>query len=151
MKRLTRPFFLGSLLLAQCIFSCHGTAYAATDLVIVANPASGIERLSREEVTALYMGRSKKLPSGITALPIDQAASNPAKAKFYGEIINKGLPEVNSYWARLIFSGQGSPPRQADNSTEVLEIVGSNRGAIGYLPKASVDKRVRIVLDLSEP
>ncbi len=146
-----RRILIGSFLLAHGIFASQGVAHAAADLVIVANPASGIERLSREEVTAIYMGRSKKLPSGITALPIDQAASNPAKARFYGEITHKGLPEINSYWARLIFSGQGSPPRQADNSAEVLEIVGSNKGAIGYVPKASVDKRVRIVLDLSEP
>lgn len=148
-----RRFLLGSFLLMQCIFSGvgAGAAWAATDLVVIANPASGVERLSRDEVTALFMGRSKKLPSGVTALPIDQAASNPAKAKFYEEVINKGLPEVNSYWARLIFSGQGSPPRQADNVAEVIEIVGSNKGAIGYVPKASVDKRVRIVLDLSTP
>ena len=146
-----RRILIGSFLLASGVFFFFFMAHAATDLVVVANPASGIERLSREEVTAIYMGRSKKFPSGITALPIDQAASDPAKARFYGEVIHKSIPEVNSYWARLIFSGQGSPPRQADNSAEVLEIVGSNKGAIGYVPKASVDKRVRIVLDLSEP
>lgn len=124
---------------------------AATDLVVITNPASGIEQLSREEVTAVFMGRARKLPSGVTALPIDQQASTPYKASFYRELINKELPEVNSYWARLIFSGQGSPPRQAENSEEVLEIVATSKGAIGYVPRSRVDKRVKAVLDLNKP
>ena len=124
-------------------------AYAATDLVVIVNPASGVEKMSRDEVTAIFMGRAKRLPSGITALPIDQTANGGDKAKFYGELINKELAEVNSYWARLIFSGQGSPPRQADNAAEVIEIVSGNKGAIGYVPRNSADKRVKIILDLS--
>jgi len=123
-------------------------AWAATDLVVIANPASGVERMSRDEVTSIYMGRSKKLPSGITALPIDQTTDGD-KPRFYKELINKELAEINSYWARLIFSGQGSPPRQADNAAEVIEIVSGNKGAIGYIPRAAADKRVRIILDLS--
>lgn len=135
--------------LALALVLPGAAAWAATDLVVIVNPASGVDRMSRDEVTAIFMGRAKKLPSGITALPIDQTASGPDKARFYGELINKELSEVNSYWARLIFSGQGSPPRQADNSAEVLDIVSSNKGAIGYVPRNAADKRVRIILDLS--
>ena len=122
--------------------------FTATDLVVIVNPGSGVDKLSRDEVTSIFMGRVKRLPSGITALPIDQPASGD-KPNFYQELINKELSEVNSYWARLIFSGPGSPPRQADNAAEVLEIVGSNKGAIGYVPRSAVDKRVKIILDLS--
>ncbi|HQW20488.1 MAG TPA: hypothetical protein PLI90_07430 [Rhodocyclaceae bacterium] len=124
-------------------------AFATTDLVVVVNPGSGVEKMNRDDVTSIFMGRTKKLPSGVNALPIDQAAATGDKAKFYREIINKELAEVNSYWARLIFSGQGSPPRQADNSAEVMEIVSNNKGAIGYVPRSAADKRVRIILDLS--
>ena len=141
MKR--SSFIIGLGLALAC-----SQAGATTDLVVIANPASGVERMSRDEVTSIYMGRSKKLPSGITALPIDQTTDGD-KPKFYKELINKELAEINSYWARLIFSGQGSPPRQADNAAEVIEIVSGNKGAIGYIPRAAADKRVRIILDLS--
>ena len=139
-----KKLILAALLL-QASLAC-----AKTDLVVIANPASGIEQISRDEVVSLFMGRSKKLTSGITALPIDQASVNPEKSRFYREVISKELAEINSYWARLIFSGQGSPPRQADNTAEVIDIVLSNRGAIGYVPRAAADKRVRVVLDLSQ-
>lgn len=124
------------------------STWAATDLVVVVNPASGVERMNREEVTALFMGRTKKLPSGIMALPIDQTASGD-RPRFYRELVNKEPAEINAYWARLIFSGQGSPPRQADNAAEVIEIVSGNKGAIGYLPRGVADRRVRVVLDLA--
>jgi ABC-type phosphate transport system substrate-binding protein len=135
-----------SLIVGLALFCTQ--VYAATDLVVIVNPGSGVEKMSRDEVTAIFMGRAKKLPSGIKALPIDQTASGD-KAKFYEELINKELAEVNSYWARLIFSGQGSPPRQADDLAEVLEIVGDNKGAIGYVSRGAVNKRVKIILDLS--
>ncbi len=142
---------IGLVLLCTSLCTSLSTqAFAATDLVIITNPNSGVDKMTRDEVTAVFMGRTKKLPSGITALPIDQPVSG-GKAKFYGELINKELAEINSYWARLIFSGQGTPPRQADDNAEILEIVGSNKGAIAYVPRNVVDKRVRIILDLSAP
>lgn len=144
MKKLTLCL---SLILASLSLTTHA-AFAATDLVVITNPNSGVDKMTRDEVTAIFMGRSKKLPSGLTALPIDQPVAG-GKGKFYAELINKELAEINSYWARLIFSGQGTPPRQADDNAEILEIVSSSKGAIAYLPRAAVDKRVKVVLDLS--
>lgn len=141
---------VSAISLSLALSLSHASAWSATDLVIIVNPASGVERISRDEVTAIFMGRTKKLPSGITALPIDQVASNRDKARFYAELINKELSEINSYWARLIFSGQASPPRQADTVAEVIEIVSSNKGAIGYVPRSAATKQVRVALDLSQ-
>ncbi|MBC3916303.1 hypothetical protein H8L32_02275 [Undibacterium sp. CY18W] len=123
----------------------HGNAIA--DLVVIANPQSGIEKLSKDEVINLYMGRNRKLASGINALPVDLATSNVEKARFYSMLVNKNLPEINSYWARLMFSGQGTPPHQADTSDEVMDIVSSNKGAIGYIERKKLDKRVKLIYD----
>ena len=121
-------------------------AGAADNLVMIAHPASGVEKLSREEAVNIFMGRYKKLPSGITALPVDESGE---KAAFYRALVGKELPDIHSYWARLVFSGQGSPPRQLEGASEVLEIVSNNRGAIGYIDRKNVNNRVKVVLDLS--
>ena len=122
-------------------------ACAATDLVVIANPQSGFGRLSREETSALFTGRHKRLPSGMAAIPVDQVAD---KAAFYRALLGKELAEVQSYWARIIFSGGGSPPQQAASANEVIEMVANNRGAIGYIPRARVDARVKVVAELRE-
>ena len=132
------------LLYAGLWASCQ---LACADIVVIANPQSGIEKLSKDEVINLYMGRNRKLASGITAMPIDLTAANAEKAKFYSIMVNKNLPEINSYWARLMFSGQGSPPVQAESHDEVLDIVSSNKGAIGYVDRKKLDKRVKLIYD----
>ena len=141
---------LASLGLMLMLALPGAAASAATDLVVIVNPASGIERMSREEVPAICLGRARKLPSGITALPIDQTTAGD-RPRFYRELVNKEIAEINAYWARLIFTGQSSPPRQADSAGDIIEIVSGNKGAIGYVPRALADKRVKVVIDLGAP
>ena len=124
------------------------TALAAGEPVVIVNLQSGVEKLSRDEVTNLFMGRQKRLPSGIVALPVEQALPVATRARFYQLLVQKDLPDINAYWARLFFSGQAQPPRQVESAQEVLELVAGNRGAIGVVDGALVDRRVRVVLDL---
>jgi ABC-type phosphate transport system substrate-binding protein len=136
----TRPLLLLALLWAPPL--------AAGPLVVIVNPASKVERMTREEVLNLFMGRTRKLPSGVLAIPVDQEGAAPERAAFYLALAHKELPEISAYWARLLFSGQASPPRQAAGTDEVLDMVRSNKGAIGYIDQRRVDKRVRVVLEV---
>jgi hypothetical protein len=72
------------------------------------------------------------------------------RTRFYGIIANVSLVQVRSYWARLFFSGQAQPPRQAQSVEEVIQAVLANKGAIGFVPRSRVDSRVRTVLLLRE-
>ena len=56
------------------------------------------------------------------------------------------MNEISAYWARLKFSGRTQPPEQIDDAESVLRRVAAERGAIGYIDAARVDKRVRVVL-----
>jgi ABC-type phosphate transport system substrate-binding protein len=124
------------------VFSVAGVA---DDLVVITNAASGVQRLTRDDVVNIFMGRYKKLPSGVDALPLDQSGE---KAAFYRALLGKELPEIRSYWARLVFSGQSAPPRQFDSAEEIIDIVVNNKGAIGYVDRKNVDARVSVVLEL---
>ncbi len=41
---------------------------AAGDLVVVVNPRSGVEKLSREDVTNIFLGRYRQFPAGDQAV-----------------------------------------------------------------------------------
>lgn len=122
----------------------------ASELAVVVNLQSGIEPLTKAEVINIFLGRQKKLPSGKTALTLDLNGENAEKRQFYARLVDKDLAEINSYWARLIFSGQGSPPRQIETTEELLDIIENNRGAIGYIERAKVDQRVKIIYTLPD-
>ncbi|OGA23896.1 MAG: hypothetical protein A3I02_08040 [Betaproteobacteria bacterium RIFCSPLOWO2_02_FULL_67_26] len=134
-----------SLLVAGLLLA--SPAATAGDLVVIANAGSGVDKLTREEAVNIFMGRYKKLPSGIAALPVDESGE---KAAFYKALVGKELPEIHSYWARLVFSGQGSPPRQMESAAEVIETIVNNKGAIGYIDKKKLSSRVKVVLELAQ-
>ena len=141
MKRLILFFFV-------TLFAAGGVrADDADRIVVIVNPASGVERLSREEVIDIFLGRFRKLPSGRAALPID-VETRDERARFYRLLVKKSPAEISSYWARLVFSGQTSPPFQVADSTTAVELVKSNPNAIAYVTRASVTSGVKVVLEI---
>lgn len=120
---------------------------ARADIAVVVSLDSPLKTVSQNELINIYMGRYRRLPSGDAALPVDVS---PLKARFYRALVNKDLAEINSYWARLIFSGQASPPVQMQNHDEMLQYVRRNPGALGFLDQTAVPDDVRIVLRLPE-
>jgi ABC-type phosphate transport system substrate-binding protein len=124
-----------------------GRANDGDSIVVIVNPASGVDRLSREEVIDIFLGRFRKLPSGRAALPIDVEAADE-RARFYQLLVKKSPAEISSYWARLVFSGQTSPPFQVPDSKTAVELVQSNPNAIAYVDRASVFSRVWVVLEI---
>ncbi len=130
-------------------FALLAVAACRAEIVVVVNPKSGVEKLSRDEVVNIFLGRFRQLPSGIAALPVDLPAGQPEKSAFYRQLVNKELAEINAYWARLMFSGRTAPPKQAASVDDAIAYVGATPGAIGYLDRARVDGRVRVVLEFS--
>lgn len=139
---------MGYGVICACVFAmCLVRLVDAGDLVVVVNASSGVDRLSREQVVNIFLGRYRQYPSGLVALPIDQPDDGPLKAEFYRLLVDKDLAQINAYWARLIFSGRTRPPHNARNSNELLRILTSNVGAITYMNRSQVDNRAAIVFD----
>jgi ABC-type phosphate transport system substrate-binding protein len=133
------------------LFSVLGAQAGAAEpasLVIVVNPQSGVDKLSRDEVVDIFLGRYRKLPSGKTALPIDVAEANSERARFYQLLVKKSSSEMSSYWARLVFSGQTSPPFQVPDAKAALELVQSSPNAIAYMDRSAVSSNVKVVFEL---
>jgi ABC-type phosphate transport system substrate-binding protein len=120
----------------------------AAGIVVIVNPASGVDQLSRAEVIDIFLGRYRKLPSGRAALPIDVSEPSTERARFYQLLVKKSPAEISSYWARLVFSGQTSPPFQVPDAKTAVELVQSNPNAIAYVDRASVNAHVKVVLEI---
>lgn len=120
------------------------------ELAVIVNPESGVAELTRTEVINLFLGRQRRLPSGVAALTIDLAAGNDEKRLFYEQLVGKKPAEIQSYWARLVFSGRGAAPWQAKDTSEVVSIVAHYQGAIGYIDRSLASDDVKVVYTLSE-
>ena len=121
---------------------------ALGDLVVVVNPSNPVEQLSHGEVVDIYMGRRATFPDGRTALPVDLPSDSPLRASYYQLLVDKTVPQINSYWARLLFTGRATPPRVLSDLASVLETVGENRDAIGYADSDHLSPGVKVVFRL---
>lgn len=147
MKRIAL-FSLVSLWLLALLPAQAVHAAEPASIVVVVNPQSGVDKLSKDEIIDIFLGRYRKLPSGKMALPIDVPEASPERARFYQLLVKKSSSEMSSYWARLVFSGQTSPPFLVPDTKTALELVQSSPNAIAYVDRASVTASVKVVFEL---
>ena len=139
-----RRFFL--LCLMAWMLVQAGGVHA--QLVVVVNARSGVAAMSRNEVVNVFFGRTRQFFNGLEAQPVDMADSHPDRARFYSALVGKDLSEVNAYWSRQVFSGSQQPPVRAATPEEVLRMVVSQPGGIGFIELSKADARVRVVYEL---
>jgi ABC-type phosphate transport system substrate-binding protein len=127
-----------------------GSATARADVVVVVNAANPIRTMAPVDVAALYLGRTRMFPGGEFALVFDQPRDSTVRERFFRQVAGMSLGQVNTYWSRLMFSGQETPPIVMPNEQAVMDVVRRNPGAIGYLSMPPRDQGLRVVLHLKE-
>jgi hypothetical protein len=131
------------LALALLLF-LHTAANA--DVAVIVNVRNSLEGMNSKQVQDIFMGRTRSFANDRVALPIDQ--SSPLRAEFYQRLTGRSLEQINAYWARILFTGQASPPLQVPDDAAMLKTIRDNEGAIGYVDKAHLDSSVRLLLIL---
>lgn len=149
--RFRRPRFARVLVAATVAFSALCPAMPAqADVYVVVPATSAVKAMSQKEVVDLYMGRTRAFPGGDFALPFDLPRDHPGRAAFYQALTGMAPAQVNSYWSRLMFSGQTMPPQPLPSEQAMADLVKRNPSAVGYLLQEPSDKALRIVLVLKE-
>ena len=134
-------------LAALCL--CAAALPARADVWVVVPMSSSVKSMSQKELVDLYMGRSRAFPDGTFALPFDLPRDDPSRAAFYKALTGMDLAQINSYWSRLMFSGQTLPPQPLPGEAAMADLVKRNPSAVGYLlQEPAADKGLRVVLVL---
>lgn len=108
------------------------------ELLVIVNKNNPLNDISKQQIIDLFMGRSPYFPSGDAVVKLDAPSSSEVRKDFYQSLVNMSLPEVNAYWARLMFSGRATPPMPVPKEQDIIKLVADNSNAIGYIPKASM-------------
>ncbi len=136
---------LGSLL-ALAVWS--RPAAAADTIYVVVSSQSPVRTLAQKDVLALYTGRTRTVPGGEPATPLDQQRDGTVRAVFYQALTGMDIARINSYWARLHFTGQVQPPQAVGDDGAVIQRLRVDPGAIGYVVHEPQNPAVRVVLRL---
>ncbi len=133
MKRINR------LAIAAAMILTFGVAQA--DVVVVVSAKSSASKLTKEQVADIFLGRSTSM------VPLDQAAGSPVRDEFYSKVAGQTAAQVKTLWAKLSFSGKGTPPKALGSDEEVKAQLSANPNAIAYMDKSKVDASVKTVLE----
>ena len=116
---------------------------------VVVSSRAAVQEISRKELLDLYTGRVRSSHQGQLLVPLDQPRASAARAGFYLVLSGLSLAQVNSYWARLQFTGRVQPPQVAADEAAVAQRVRADVQMVGYLTQEPRDPGLRVVLRLS--
>ncbi len=115
-------------------------AAESVDFLVVVHEDNPIDSVTRQRLSKIFLKlKTQAWDGGSAVLPVDQSMSSPVRAAFSEAVHGKPVVAIRNYWQRQIFSGRTSPPPVVDSDQEVLEHVGSDAGAVGYV---SVEARL---------
>jgi ABC-type phosphate transport system substrate-binding protein len=115
---------------------------AAVDVVVHPSNANAIDA---SDIKKIFTGKAKSFADGSKALPITQADGNPVTDEFNQNVLSKSSSQLKAYWSKLVFTGKGTPPEEAANDAEVINLVSKNPNLIGFVSQGSADGSVKVV------
>jgi len=123
-----------------------GPISAWADVAVIVNPAYAATSATTGELSKVFLGKANALGGGGALVPVDQPEGNATRVSFYEKVCNKNAAQLNAYWSRLIFTGQGQPPKVVDGGdAAVVDAVSKSADAIGYVSSTAVTASVKVL------
>lgn len=117
---------------------------ALADVAVIVHP-SNTNEISTSEIKRIYLGQLKVFPDGSRVTAIDQQEGSLIREMFGSAILKKNKQQLKSYWAQLMFTGQGTPPKVENNDQDVKTAVAGDPSAIGYIDAGNLDSSVKVI------
>lgn len=123
-------------------------ANASAEVVVIVNPKNPAASLTAEQVAAMYLGNATTFPGGGPVALADQPEAAGIRGHFYQKATGRSVAQVRATWARIMFTGKGTPPKELKSDADVKAFVAADSKAIGYVDATAVDASVKAVLKL---
>lgn len=103
--------------------------------------------LKQADVRKLYLGQITTFPNGKRAVPLMLIEGAPERPIFLQKTLLITESRYISIWAKLLFTGNGTPPIELKDNNEMAAFLLQNPLAVGYLPRSEIDERFRVVAE----
>lgn len=117
-------------------------------LVVIVNNHNHSDSLSSDLVSDIYLGRTKRFPTGEPAKPLDLPKNLSITNDFYTKVVKKSPAQLRAHWSRLVFTGKGRPPERLSDELEMKSVVSENNHSIGYVYEENADEAVKVILNM---
>lgn len=150
------PTPLAALVLVATLLLGGNAAVAEVEVevAVIAHPGVAQDTLSKSQLLDYYTGDIQLWPDGARVTVKELKEKGPVREAFY-QFLGKRPSRMKSIWLRNMLSGEGEPPESVETEEELVAKVAATPGALGFVSRAQVTDRVRVLLaivpDESEP
>ena len=141
---LCKPKYMAVLAIALLSF---GLQAASAGVVVIGNPNLSVSSITKAEAANIFLGKMTKWADGTPVTVIEHKDGDAAKDEFYNKVVGKSPSQLKAYWAKLVFTGEGVPPKEYSGDRAVKTRVSSTPGAVGYVSDGSADNSVKVLLE----
>jgi ABC-type phosphate transport system substrate-binding protein len=107
--------------------------HADEGYVVVVNEANPLHRMSRADLSKLFLRRTATWPGGAVAVPFDLSGASPTRKAFTQGVHAKPLWVVVAFWQQEIASGRSQPPAVCLTEEAALQAVSGDPGGVAYV------------------
>lgn len=123
-------------------FAVSAPVCAEEDIELIINEDAAIDQVYYFDLKSVYFGRSSVISNGNKVVPYD-LTDDDARKDFYRIYFKKTQLQVDRYWARKLFAGEGVTPPEKVEKSELIEIVRESIEAIGYIPNKELEEGLK--------
>ena len=120
-------------------------ALTSAEVAVIVHPSSGVTSMTDDDVARIFLGKTNNFPGGAQAVPVNQDEGSPVRDKFNEAVCKKNASQYKAYWSQLVFTGKGTPPKDAGKDAAVKALIAANPNMIGYVDASAVDATVKVV------
>ncbi len=117
------------------------------EVVVVVAKDSPITSLSENQLRQLYLEGTGRI-AGNSVKALDLPEDSRTRKAFYQAAVGKTPAQMKSYWARMIFTGRGVPPRMVSGDRAMQVMLENNPELVGYLPGNQVSSGLKVLYRL---
>ncbi len=120
----------------------------AEKIAIIVHKSVKDKVFDKNIISDIYTLNKQFWEDGSKVVVVDRKGEDKLKEEFYKRL-NLSVSKLQRIWIRKQFSGKGQAPKTYKTQKEILSIIESTPGAIGYVSSDSTSDNVRIIATIS--
>ena len=111
-------------------------------VVVIGHPS--MPKTDQQTLQRLYTGRVVSI-SQQSALPLNLPPGDPIRKQFIEAVLGQTEEQYVGYWLVRRYVGKGAPPQELGSLEDMLNIIATTPGAVGYVPVAKVPQGANVI------
>lgn len=131
------------------------SSIAGIEVAVIINKDNPVTALSASEAKLYFLRKVKKrwTETNKNIRPVDRKSKCAEQEVFYSKVLSMGADDVDKYFITRHYQNAEKPQDKFASDKEIIDFVGEETGAIGYVNVASLTpeakNKVKVVLTVS--